>query len=93
MGLFIKSQSRRKEDSTKHSRVGCYARYMGEGQPKEEQPQAAPQQVAPSTEDQKSTVVTPGPWYAGKERGTKLSQSRVLSEREMEMIELGGAPE
>jgi hypothetical protein len=42
-------------------------------------------------ESQKSTVLTPGPWYAGKERGTKLSQSRVLTEREMEMIELGGA--
>ena len=36
-------------------------------------------------------MLTEGPWYAGKERGTKLSQSRVLSEREMEMIELGGA--
>ena len=32
------------------------------------------------------------PWYVGKERGTKLSQSRVLTEREMEVIELGGAP-
>ena len=31
------------------------------------------------------------PWYVGKERGTKLSQSRVLSEREMDVIELGGA--
>ena len=73
----------------------CYARYLSEGQPKgeqaQEQAQAAPQQAAPSTEDQKSTVLTEGPWYAGTERGTKLSQSRVLSEREMEMIELGGA--
>ena len=49
------------------------------------------QELAPSTDDQKSTVYTEGPWYAGKERGTKLSQSRVLTEREMEMIELGGA--
>lgn len=56
-----------------------------------EKSQAAPQQAAPSTEDQKGTVITSGPWYAGTERGTKLSQSRVLSEREMEMIELGGA--
>ena len=64
---------------------------MGEEHSSEEQPQAAAQQAAPSIEDQKSTVMTPGPWYAGKERGTKLSQSRVLSEREMEMIELGGA--
>lgn len=56
-----------------------------------DKPQAAPQQAVPSTEDQKGTVVTSGPWYAGTERGTKLSQSRVLSEREMEMIELGGA--
>ena len=31
-------------------------------------------------------------WYQGKERGTKLSQSSVLSQREMDMIELGGAP-
>ena len=73
------------------SRACYYPRYLAEGQPKEEQPQAAPEAAAPSTEDQKSTVVTTGPWYAGKERGTKLSQSRVLSEREMEMIELGGA--
>ena len=51
----------------------------------------AAQEPAPSTDDQKSTVYTEGPWYAGKERGTKLSQSRVLTEREMEMIELGGA--
>ena len=29
--------------------------------------------------------------YIGKEQGTKLSQSRVLSQREMEQIELGGA--
>lgn len=55
------------------------------------EPEAAAEQPAPSTDDQKSTVFTTGPWYAGKERGTKLSQSRVLSEREMEMIELGGA--
>eukprot|EP00884_Botryococcus_braunii_P009503 jgi/Botrbrau1/18554/Bobra.0367s0005.1 len=33
-----------------------------------------------------------GRWYVGVERGSKLSQSRVLSDREMEMIELGGAP-
>ena len=31
------------------------------------------------------------PLYVGTERGTKLSASRVLSDREMEMIELGGA--
>ena len=31
------------------------------------------------------------PWYKGREQGTKLSQSRVLSDSEMEMIELGGA--
>ncbi|KAK9818665.1 hypothetical protein WJX74_000957 [Apatococcus lobatus] len=30
-------------------------------------------------------------WYQGKERGSKLSQSSVLSQREMDMIELGGA--
>jgi hypothetical protein len=30
-------------------------------------------------------------WYAGKERGVKLTASRLLSDKEMELIELGGA--
>ncbi len=51
----------------------------------------APQpQVKQAPQKQAATFST-GPWYSGRERGTKLSQSRVLTEREMEMIELGGA--
>lgn len=53
----------------------------------ESQPQ--PQQPAKQPAPQPS--FSTGRWYAGRERGTKLSQSRVLTEREMEMIELGGA--
>ena len=30
-------------------------------------------------------------WYKGQEQGTKLSASRVLTEKEIEAIELGGA--
>ena len=63
-------------------------RYKGDAHGAEKAPAQEP---APSTDDQKSTVLTEGPWYAGKERGTKLSQSRVLTEKEMETIELGGA--
>ena len=63
-------------------------RYKGDAHGAEKAPA---QEAAPATGDQKSTVLTEGPWYAGKERGTKLSQSRVLTEKEMETIELGGA--
>ncbi|KAK9906813.1 hypothetical protein WJX75_008452 [Coccomyxa subellipsoidea] len=45
----------------------------------------------PSAKQPQAASFSTGPWYAGRERGTKLSQSRVLTEREMEMIELGGA--
>jgi len=33
----------------------------------------------------------PGGRYVGTEQGTKLSQSQVLTQREMDQIELGGA--
>lgn len=55
-------------------------------QPQAQQPEAAQEQPAHS-----QTVFGSSTWYAGRERGTKLSQSRVLTEREMELIELGGA--
>jgi hypothetical protein len=53
---------------------------------------AAPAAPASTKEREPRTAVPVGRWYIGQERGTKLSQSRVLTEREMEMIELGGAP-
>ena len=63
-------------------------RYKGDAHGAEKGPAQEP---APPTGAPKRTVLTEGPWYAGKERGTKLSQSRVLTEKEMETIELGGA--
>ena len=50
-----------------------------------------PPQPQPSQQPAPQPSFSTGRWYAGRERGTKLSQSRVLTEREMEMIELGGA--
>jgi hypothetical protein len=67
-------------------------------EPRYLQSQSAPDQASaaaptpPSQPEAKEASFAAGRWYAGKERGTKLSQSRVLTEREMEMIELGGAP-
>ena len=59
------------------------------GQPEKAlaQPQAA------SRQPQKPSASEPNKFipYAGQDRGTKLSQARVLSAREMELIELGGA--
>ncbi|KAK9843646.1 hypothetical protein WJX81_000848 [Elliptochloris bilobata] len=54
-------------------------------------PSEAPAKAAKPAE-QPTSPRARTPWYVGKERGTKLSQSRVLTEREMECIELGGAP-
>lgn len=53
-----------------------------------EQPQAAAKQTQkkPSTSEPNKFVP-----YAGQDRGTKLSQARVLSAKEIEIIELGGA--
>lgn len=70
-------------------------RYLkGHQAPEEARPPAQPQpKQQPSAAEQSNVAsFSAGRWYAGKERGTKLSQSRVLTEREMEMIELGGAP-
>ena len=58
------------------------------GPPKSQKEQASPKPAADKTPPGAMRL----PWYVGKERGTKLSQSAVLSDREMEMIELGGAP-
>ena len=55
---------------------------------------APPSATAPPLRDELSLsqrLRAAGPYYAGRERGTKLSQSRVLSEHDMEQIELGGA--
>jgi hypothetical protein len=51
-----------------------------------------PRPDAPAQDRHAQSMFGSSTWYAGRERGTKLSQSRVLTEREMEMIELGGAP-
>lgn len=65
------------------------------GQPKAEEQQnaAKPQPQTPARQPQKSAASDPNKFvpYAGKERGTKLSQARVLSQREIDIIELGGA--
>ena len=74
-------------------KLACAAhRFLGQHQGAEQQPEAAPG-PPPKTEIQphSQTVFGSSSFYAGRERGTKLSQSRVLTEREMEMIELGGA--
>jgi hypothetical protein len=68
-------------------------RYLQAGQkaPAARQP-AEPAQLRPQPiQEQPQPSFAAGRWYAGIERGTKLSQSRVLTEREMELIELGGA--
>ncbi|KAK9834936.1 hypothetical protein WJX84_007990 [Apatococcus fuscideae] len=62
--------------------------------PQQQQQQGQPAQ--PSAPDQKPAEDAAARqrhmlWYQGKERGSKLSQSSVLSQREMDMIELGGA--
>ncbi|BDA46542.1 probable dihydrolipoyllysine-residue succinyltransferase component at N-terminal half [Coccomyxa sp. Obi] len=62
-------------------------KYLGAPEASAEQPPQPQSAKQPSPQPSFST----GRWYAGRERGTKLSQSRVLTEREMEMIELGGA--
>ena len=52
-----------------------------------EQPQVAAKQM------QKPSAAEPNKFvpYAGQDRGTKLSQARVLTAKEIEVIELGGA--
>ncbi len=63
-------------------------------QPKgEQQPPAQSQPQAPARQAQKPAAADPNKFvpYAGQDRGTKLSQARVLSAREIEIIELGGA--
>ena len=60
-------------------------------QPQADQ-QAAPPQAA-AKPAQKPSGSQPNKYmpYAGQDRGTKLSQARVLSAKEIEIIELGGA--
>ncbi|KAL3155503.1 hypothetical protein ABBQ38_011057 [Trebouxia sp. C0009 RCD-2024] len=60
-------------------------------QPKTEQQSV--QSAAPAQQAPKSAATEPNKFvpYAGQDRGTKLSQARVLSAKEIEIIELGGA--
>lgn len=63
-------------------------------QPKaEQQPPAQSQPQTPVRQTQKPAASDPNKFtpYAGQDRGTKLSQARVLSAKEIEIIELGGA--
>ena len=61
-------------------------RWLGGSEAQPSKPQTlASQRQAQEPQPRKS------PWYKGQDQGTKLSASRVLSEREMELIELGGA--
>lgn len=62
-------------------------------QTKAEQSPAKSEPQAPARQPQKPSASDPNKFvpYAGQDRGTKLSQARVLSQREIEIIELGGA--
>ena len=64
-----------------------------QSQTEQQQPPAKPEPQAPARQPHKSTASDPNKYvpYAGQDRGTKLSQARVLSAREIEIIELGGA--
>lgn len=64
-----------------------------QSQAEQQQPPAKPEPQSPARQPQKSTASDPNKFmpYAGQDRGTKLSQARVLSAREIEIIELGGA--
>lgn len=55
--------------------------------------QQAKQPQASAKQAQKPTAAEPNKFvsYAGQDRGTKLSQARVLTAKEIEIIELGGA--
>lgn len=69
-------------------------KYKEDSTPKAEQAPAAQSQPQPAArQGQKPAASDPNKFvpYAGQERGTKLSQARVLSAREIEIIELGGA--
>ena len=71
-------------------------KYRKQDVPSAKQPQAeqqAAQPQAPAQQAQKPSAAEPNKYvpYAGQDRGTKLSQARVLSAREIEIIELGGA--
>lgn len=52
-----------------------------------EQPQAAAKQTQKPSASEPNKFVP----YAGQDRGTKLSQARVLTAKEIDIIELGGA--
>lgn len=54
-------------------------------------PQPSKQEVPAAAKAAKEPQPKKAIWYVGTEQGTKLSQSQVLSLREMEQIELGGA--
>lgn len=60
-------------------------------QPLAQQHSVQPQ--APGQQAQKAAAAEPNKFvpYAGQDRGTKLSQARVLSAKEIDIIELGGA--
>ena len=64
-----------------------------QSQAEQQQPPAKPEPQSPARQPQKSAASDPNKFtpYAGQDRGTKLSQARVLSAREIEIIELGGA--
>ena len=67
----------RKQDASSPQQAGQQA----------EQPQAASKQAPKPTAAEPNKFVP----YAGQDRGTKLSQARVLTAKEIEIIELGGA--
>ena len=75
------------EEQEKYRETDAATDKPGQSEKTSAQPQAA------SRQPQKPSASEPNKFtpYAGQDRGTKLSQARVLSAREMELIELGGA--
>ena len=69
----------------------CGCRWHDKSETPSGQQQSQPQGSPVSLREAQEPQPRKNPWYKGREQGTKLSQSRVLSEREMEQIELGGA--
>ena len=75
------------EEQEKYRETDATSEQQGQSEKPPAQPQAASRQPKKDSQSDPNKFVP----YAGQDRGTKLSQARVLSAREMELIELGGA--
>ena len=95
-GPSIRFPRRRTPDGQRISALSAeeQEKYKEDNAPKAEQAPPAQSQPQPAAKQgQKPAASDPNKFvpYAGQDRGTKLSQARVLSAREIEIIELGGA--